>query len=97
MPFQVDEGVRTRTKSCDIYLWDAYEATKDAHAICILTEWDEFKNLDYQRMYDNMQKPAFVFDGRNVVDTEHLRNIGFIVYSIGKPLDPWLKDMPVMA
>uniref|UniRef100_A0A5K1CCI3 UDP-glucose/GDP-mannose dehydrogenase C-terminal domain-containing protein n=1 Tax=Nymphaea colorata TaxID=210225 RepID=A0A5K1CCI3_9MAGN len=44
-------------------VWDAYEATKDAHAICILTEWDEFKNLDYQRMYDNMQKLAFVFDG----------------------------------
>ncbi|KAF0921900.1 hypothetical protein E2562_020511 [Oryza meyeriana var. granulata] len=50
--------------------WDAYEAAKDAHGICILTEWDEFKTLDYTRIYESMQKPAFVFDGRNVVDPE---------------------------
>ncbi|KAK6920964.1 UDP-glucose/GDP-mannose dehydrogenase, C-terminal [Dillenia turbinata] len=78
-------------------VWDAYEAAKDAHGLCILTEWDEFKTLDYQRIYNNMQKPAFVFDGRNVVNVEKLREIGFIVYSIGKPLDPWLKDMPAVA
>ncbi|GFP90396.1 UDP-glucose 6-dehydrogenase 1 [Phtheirospermum japonicum] len=78
-------------------VWDAYEATKDAHAVCILTEWDEFKKLDFQRIYDNMQKPAFVFDGRNVVDANKLREIGFIVYSIGKPLDAWLKDLPAVA
>ncbi|KAL8124663.1 UDP-glucose 6-dehydrogenase 5 [Apium graveolens] len=78
-------------------VWDAYAATKDAHAVCILTEWDEFKTLDYQKIYDNMQKPAFLFDGRNVVDVEKCREIGFIVYSIGKPLDAWLKDMPAVA
>ncbi|KAL5983419.1 UDP-glucose 6-dehydrogenase 3 [Asimina triloba] len=77
--------------------WDAYEATKNAHGVCILTEWDEFKALDYKRIYDNMQKPAFFFDGRNVVDVEKLRKIGFIVYSIGKPLDAWLKDLPAVA
>lgn len=77
--------------------WDAYTATKDAHGLCILTEWDEFKTLDFQKIFDNMQKPAFVFDGRNVVDGEKLRKIGFIVYSIGKPLDAWLKDMPAVA
>lgn len=77
--------------------WDAYEAIKDAHGLCILTEWDEFKTLDYRKIYDNMQKPAFVFDGRNVVNVEKLREIGFIVYSIGKPLDPWLKDLPAVA
>ncbi|MQM05489.1 hypothetical protein Taro_038300 [Colocasia esculenta] len=77
--------------------WDAYEATKGAHGVCILTEWDEFKTLDYQRIYDNMQKPAFVFDGRNIVNVDKLREIGFIVYSIGKPLDAWLKDMPAVA
>ncbi|KAF0934252.1 hypothetical protein E2562_023613 [Oryza meyeriana var. granulata] len=78
-------------------VWDAYEATKGAHGFCILTEWDEFKTLDYQKIFDNMQKPAFVFDGRNVVDPDKLREIGFIVYSIGKPLDAWLKDMPAVA
>ncbi|GAV57513.1 UDPG_MGDP_dh domain-containing protein/UDPG_MGDP_dh_C domain-containing protein/UDPG_MGDP_dh_N domain-containing protein [Cephalotus follicularis] len=78
-------------------VWDAYEAAKDAHGLCILTEWDEFKILDYQRIFDNMQKPAFVFDGCNVVNVGELREIGFIVYSIGKPMDPWFKDMPAMA
>jgi UDPglucose 6-dehydrogenase len=86
----------TTTKQVSV-TWDAYEATKDAHGICILTEWDEFKTLDYKKIYDSMQKPAFVFDGRNVVDSEKLREIGFIVYSIGKPLDAWLKDMPAVA
>ncbi|KAK7317947.1 hypothetical protein RJT34_02593 [Clitoria ternatea] len=78
-------------------VWDAYEAVKDAHGICILTEWDEFKKLDYKKVYDSMQKPAFLFDGRNIIDVNKLREIGFIVYSIGKPLDAWLKDMPAVA
>ncbi|KAH1094135.1 hypothetical protein GYH30_039735, partial [Glycine max] len=76
---------------------DAYEATKDAHGICILTEWDEFKNIDYQSVYDNMHKPAFVFDGRNILNVDKLREIGFIVYSIGRPLEQWLKNMPQQA
>ncbi|CAI5993851.1 unnamed protein product [Closterium sp. NIES-64] len=70
-----------------------YEAAKDASCIAVITEWDEFKTLDYQKLYDGMQKPAFIFDGRNVLDVEALRKIGFIVYSIGKPLDPWVKDL----
>lgn len=69
---------------------DAYAAAKGSHAICILTEWDEFKNLDYERIYDDMVKPAFVFDGRNILDHAKLRDIGFIVYALGKPLDPFL-------
>ncbi|XP_078180480.1 UDP-glucose 6-dehydrogenase 5-like [Carex rostrata] len=77
--------------------WDPYTATKGAHGVCILTEWDEFKNLDYQRIYDGMQKPAFMFDGRNMVDPVKLREIGYIVYTIGRPLDPWLADMPAVA
>lgn len=63
---------------------DPYEACKDAHAVAVLTEWDEFKTYDWQKIYDNMLKPAWVFDGRNVVDTEKLKAIGFRVYAIGK-------------
>jgi len=63
---------------------DPYEACKNAHAIAVLTEWDEFKQYDWQRIYDNMLKPAFVFDGRNVLDMDALRNIGFVCHSIGK-------------
>ena len=61
-----------------------YEAAKDAHAIAILTEWDEFTTYDWQKIYDNMKKPAFVFDGRNIADAESLRTIGFQLYQIGK-------------
>ncbi|TFJ86849.1 hypothetical protein NSK_001937 [Nannochloropsis salina CCMP1776] len=62
-----------------------YEAAKGAHAIAILTEWDEFKNYDYQRIYDSMAKPAFIFDGRNILDQAKLGQIGFEHYAIGKP------------
>lgn len=62
---------------------NAYEACKDAHAIAILTEWDEFKTYDWQKIYDNMLKPAFVFDGRNILNKEALEKIGFIYQGIG--------------
>ncbi|GFH25056.1 UDP-glucose 6-dehydrogenase, partial [Haematococcus lacustris] len=67
------------------------EAMEGSHAICVLTEWDEFKTYDYQAVYDKMCKPAFVFDGRNILDHDKLREIGFIVYALGKPLDPFLQ------
>jgi UDPglucose 6-dehydrogenase len=66
---------------------DAYSACEGAHAICTLTEWDEFKTLDYERIFKSMAKPAFVFDGRNILEHEKLRQIGFEVHAIGKP-DP---------
>lgn len=66
---------------------DAYTACEGSHAFAVLTEWDEFKTYDFQRIYESMAKPAFVFDGRNILDHEKLREIGFEVYAIGKP-DP---------
>ncbi|WP_256003338.1 UDP binding domain-containing protein [Pedobacter deserti] len=62
---------------------DPYRACENAHAIAILTEWDEFKDYDWQRIYDNMKKPAKIFDGRNILDAEKLRAIGFKVNAIG--------------
>lgn len=62
---------------------DAYEACKDSHAIAVLTEWDEFKTLDWSNIYKMMKKPAFVFDGRNILDSKELSEIGFKVYKIG--------------
>jgi UDPglucose 6-dehydrogenase len=63
---------------------DPYLAAKDAHAIAVITEWDEFKNLDWERIYKDMLKPAFVFDGRNLLDHAKLTRIGFKVTAIGK-------------
>ncbi|RAR51152.1 UDP-glucose 6-dehydrogenase [Flavobacterium lacus] len=62
---------------------DPYEACKDAHAIAILTEWDEFKGYDWEKIYAHMNKPAFIFDGRNLLDKEKLTRIGFKYQTIG--------------
>ena len=62
---------------------NATDACKDAHAIAVLTEWEEFKSYDWQNIYNNMQKPAFVFDGRNLLDKNKLEKIGFIYQGIG--------------
>ena len=63
---------------------DAYRAVEGAHAVAIMTEWDEFAELDFERLYDSMLKPAFIFDGRNILDLEKLREIGFRAEGIGK-------------
>lgn len=62
----------------------AVEAAAGAHAIAIVTEWDEFKTLDYAKIFAGMQKPAFIFDGRNIVDLAKLRAIGFRTHGIGR-------------
>jgi UDPglucose 6-dehydrogenase len=64
---------------------DPYIAAQGAHAIAILTEWPQFVELDYQAIYETMTRPAFVFDGRNILDHAKLHEIGFNVYAIGKP------------
>ena len=63
---------------------DPYKAAKYAHAIAILTEWDLYKTLDYKAIY-KMEKPAFIFDGRNILDHKKLFEIGFNVYPLGMP------------
>ena len=60
-----------------------YEACESAHAIAVLTEWDEFKELDWQRLYDQMLKPAFLFDGRRLLEPKTKKAIGFEFYAIG--------------
>lgn len=64
---------------------DPYKAAKGAHALAVLTEWEAYKKLDYEKIFDNMEKPAFVFDGRNILDHKRLFEIGFNVYPVGKP------------
>ncbi|KAK7460956.1 hypothetical protein VKT23_008884 [Stygiomarasmius scandens] len=62
----------------------ALEACKDADALVIATEWKEFKELDWEKIYEDMSKPAFVFDGRLILDVEKLKKIGFKVTVIGR-------------
>jgi len=63
---------------------DAYQAADGAHAVAILTEWGEFRDLDFTKIFNSMLKPANLFDGRNILDRAALKQIGFELYSIGK-------------
>ncbi|MGW9684614.1 UDP-glucose 6-dehydrogenase [Flagellimonas sp. 2504JD1-5] len=63
---------------------DAYDTCKGAHAVAVLTEWDEFRTYDWKSIFENMLKPAFVFDGRGVLDRKELEDIGFVYYKIGE-------------
>ncbi|MCP4576411.1 MAG: nucleotide sugar dehydrogenase, partial [Deltaproteobacteria bacterium] len=67
------------------YVEDPYEAAKGCCAIALMTEWSLYKELDYEKIYRHMVKPAFVFDGRNILDHHALHEIGFNVFPIGKP------------
>lgn len=61
-----------------------YEALLDAHAVAVLTEWDEFKSYDWANIKERMKKPSFVFDGRKLLDREELIRLGFVYYAIGE-------------
>lgn len=60
------------------------DAADESHAIAILTEWDEFVNYDWKAIYDKMLRPAFVFDGRNILNEGELNAIGFTTYFLGR-------------
>ena len=80
------EGASSNAVGADrlIVAKSAYEAAEGAHALAIATEWDEFKKLDYARIFAAMNKPAFIFDGRNILDLAKLTALGFRVHGIGK-------------
>jgi UDPglucose 6-dehydrogenase len=65
---------------------DPYKAACGAHALAVMTEWEEFKALDWESVYRTMKKPAFVFDGRNILPHATMRELGYEVYGIGRPL-----------
>jgi UDPglucose 6-dehydrogenase len=66
----------------------ALAACAGTHAIAVLTEWDEFKTLDFAAIQQGMHKPAFIFDGRNILPHQQLTELGFRVAAIGKPASP---------
>ena len=67
------------------YVEDPYSAAKGAHCIALMTAWDDYRSLDYQKIFNAMKKPAFIFDGRNHLDHQKLFDIGFNVFPTGKP------------
>jgi UDPglucose 6-dehydrogenase len=79
---QIEFDIETLANKVSVHN-NPYETCQNAHAIAILTEWDEFKEYDWQKIYDSMLKPAFVFDGRNLLDKKKMKNIGFIYSAVG--------------
>ena len=76
---------RISQKLAQIFVHKDYnEALNNSHAIAVLTEWDEFTTYDWTSIYENMFKPAFIFDGRNILDANALNKIGFQFKGIGK-------------
>jgi UDPglucose 6-dehydrogenase len=67
------------------YIEDPYEASYGCDAIAVMTEWDLYRHLDYEKIFKSMTKLAFIFDGRNILDHDKLFEIGFNVFPIGKP------------
>jgi UDPglucose 6-dehydrogenase len=67
------------------FIADPYQAAKGAHAIAIMTEWKEYKTLDYKKIYANMERPSFIFDGRNILNHKELFKLGFNVFPLGQP------------
>lgn len=66
------------------YIIDPYKAAEGVHGIALITDWAEYSQLDYQKIFDKMEKPAFIFDGRNHLNHRELFDIGFNVYAVGK-------------
>lgn len=84
---RADLGLAPNDTSVEIC--DSAEATAEqAHALLVLTEWDEFREVDFKAVHQSMMKPAWLFDGRNVLDHELLRQTGFRVRAIGKDPAP---------
>ncbi|MBU1150994.1 MAG: nucleotide sugar dehydrogenase, partial [Proteobacteria bacterium] len=67
------------------YVEDPVRAAEGCHAIALLTEWDLYRHLDLRKIFKTMEKPAFIFDGRNLLDHRRCFDIGFNVYPLGKP------------
>jgi UDPglucose 6-dehydrogenase len=67
------------------FIKDPYRAAAGCHALAVLTDWDLYRKLDYRKIFNSMIKPAFLFDGRNIVDHQKCFEIGFNVFPVGKP------------
>ena len=86
-PYALENARRALGKEAAqvIFEPDPYAAAAGAHAIAVMTEWPQYAELDYRAIYEAMAKPAFVFDGRNILDRRALYDMGFHVYAVGKP------------
>jgi UDPglucose 6-dehydrogenase len=85
LEFRGESQVEIKEKLSNLKITSSAKAAcKKAHALAVITEWDSFKTQDFSAIYSQMEKPAFVFDGRKILDYKHLQSLGFTAYEIGK-------------
>ncbi|MBU0683250.1 MAG: UDP-glucose/GDP-mannose dehydrogenase family protein [Candidatus Omnitrophota bacterium] len=77
------EKVRKEMGNRIVYCKDVYDAAQDADCVILVTEWNEFKEVDWDRVKSVMKHPA-VLDGRNIYDSGKLKNLGFKYAGIGR-------------
>ncbi len=78
------ENVRRMYGNRLSYSETPYEALKGAHGVAIMTEWEEFRHLDFRQMRERMKSPV-IFDGRNLYSRQQMQAAGFTYYCIGRP------------
>ena len=81
--FNPQRSIELLEKKVKVFNKDGYDSTIDAHAIVIMNDSPEFCSLDFKKIHENMNKPAFIFDGRNLLDRKKLHEIGFYTHGIG--------------
>ncbi len=81
------ENARKDLADCEnvTFTEEPYRATEGAHAVALLTAWPQYAELDFERIFEQMEDPSFLFDGCNLLDHKALAEIGFHVYRIGAP------------
>ena len=82
-PVAREEAKRLFENSIEFFE-DAYEATREADALAVVTEWNEFRNPDFLTLKKNLRTPV-IFDGRNLYNPTSLKDRGFSYYCIGRP------------
>jgi UDPglucose 6-dehydrogenase len=65
-------------------VFDPYEALREAHAAVVVTEWEEFRELDLERVASLMHKPPLLIDGRNALDPERAKAAGIRYRGFGR-------------
>lgn len=89
--FDLESSTKSQSDNLGDYVKifnNAYDCAENCHAIIICTDWDEFVHYDYSRLYDSMKKPAFIFDGRRILDVPALQKVGFSIESVGRGSKP---------
>ena len=71
-------------KSLVNFIKDPFLSISKYNIIAIMTEWDEFKRYNWETIYENIKKPAYIFDGRNILDINEIKKIGYNYIGIGR-------------